>query len=169
MGEGDADGLAGLTPKEQERFLRFRRMVARFPRIRRAMGGGQRAAFRLTGGRLGGTLQGVPVGLLTTTGRRSGRARTVPIGYTDDGSRFLVAASNFGLDKAPAWFLNLRSHPEAEFRTRAGAERVVGRELSDAERDELWPGLLEDHPVWGAAQASTQRQIALVALERHQP
>jgi F420H(2)-dependent quinone reductase len=86
MGEREADGLNGLTPKEQTRFRRFRRMVARFPRIRRVMGGGQRAAFRLTGGRLGGTLQGVPVCLLTTTGRRSGRARTVPIGYTDDGS-----------------------------------------------------------------------------------
>jgi F420H(2)-dependent quinone reductase len=166
MGECDADDLKGLTPKEQKRFRRFRRMVARFPQIRRVMGGGQRAAFRATGGRLGGTLQGVPVGLLTTTGRRSGRARTVPIGYTDDGSRFLVAASNFGLDRAPAWFLNLKAHPEAEFRTRAGAERVVGRELTDSEREELWPGLLNDHPVWGAAQASTQRQIALVALER---
>lgn len=166
--EDDADGLAGLTPKERERFLRFRRMVARFPQIRRVMGGGQRVTFRLTGGRLGGTLQGVPVGLLTTTGRRSGRPRTVPIGYTDDGSRFLVAASNFGLDKHPSWFLNLKAHPEAEFRTRAGVQLVVGRELTESEREELWPGLLEDHPVWGAAQASTQRQIALVALERRQ-
>jgi hypothetical protein len=48
-----------------------------------------------------------------------------------------VAASNFGLDRAPAWFLNLRAHPEAEFRTRAGVERVVSRELTDSERDEL--------------------------------
>lgn len=168
MGESDAEGLNGLTPKEQRRFRRFRRMVARFPQIRRVMGGGQRAAFRLTKGRLGGTLQGVPVGLLTTTGRRSGRARTVPIGYTEDGSRFLVAASNFGLDRPPAWFLNLRAHPDAEFRTRAGVERVVGRELTDPEREELWPGLLEEHPVWGAAQSSTHRQIALVALERRQ-
>jgi F420H(2)-dependent quinone reductase len=166
MSADDGHGRKGLTPREQARFRRFRRMVARFPQSRRLFGGGQRAAFRLTGGRLGGTLQGVPVGLLTTTGRRSGRARTVPIGYTDDGSRFLVAASNFGLDTHPAWFLNLRAHPDAEFRTRTGVERVVARELTDAEREELWPRLLEDHPVWGAAQSSTQRQIAIVALER---
>lgn len=141
-------------------------MVARFPQSRRLFGGGQRTAFRLTGGRLGGTLQGVLVGLLTTTGRRSGRARTVPIGYTDDGSRFLVAASNFGLDSHPAWFLNLRANPDAQFRTRSGVERIVARELTGAEREELWPRLLEAHPVWGAAQSSTARQIAIVALER---
>lgn len=168
MGEGDADDLNGLTPREQRRFRRFRRIVARFPQSRRLFGGAQRAVFRLTGGRLGGTLQGVPVGLLTTTGRRSGRARTVPIGYTDDGSRFLVAASNFGLDRPPAWFLNLRAHPDAEFRTRAGIERVVARELTAPEREDLWPRLLEHHPVWGAAQSSTQRQIAIIALERLQ-
>lgn len=168
MEQGGAEGLAALTPREQARFRRFRRMVARFPQVRRVMGGGQRTVFRLTGGRLGGTLQGVPVGLLTTTGRLSGRTRTVPIGYTDDGSRFLVAASNFGLDRPPAWFLNLKADPDAEFRTRAGLERVVARELTDSEREELWPRLLEEHPVWGAAQSSTRRRIALVALERPQ-
>jgi len=168
VGQGESGSFSGLTPKEQKRFNRFRGMVERFPRIRRVMGGGQRAAFRLTRGRVGGTLQGVPVGLLTTTGRRSGQKRTVPIGYTDDGSRFLVAASNFGLDRPPAWLLNLRADPNAAFRTRAGVERVVARELTETERTELWQRLLEDHPVWGAAQASTQRHIALVALDRSQ-
>jgi len=168
MGESGADGVTGLTPKEQRRFLRFHRMVTRFPQSRRLFNGANRAAFRLTGGRVGGTLQGVPVGLLTTTGRHSGRTRTVPIGYTDDGSRFLVGASNFGLDLPPAWYLNLRAHPDAKFQTRAGVERVVARELTGAEREELWPRLLEHHPVWGAAQSCTERQVAIVALERLQ-
>jgi deazaflavin-dependent oxidoreductase (nitroreductase family) len=114
-----------------------------------ATGRGQRLAFRTTGRRLGGTLQGVPVGLLTTTGRRSGR-----VAVSGGGSKLW-------LGRAPAWFLNLKAHPEAEFRTHVGVERVVGRELTDSERADLWPGLLEEHPVWGAAQASTRTRPCL--------
>jgi rifampicin phosphotransferase len=168
MGETDVDGLEGLTPKQQRHFFRSRRMLRRFPHTPRLFGQAHRTVFSLTGGRLGGTLQGTPIGLLTTTGRHSGRTRTVPIGYTDDGSRFLVAASNFGLDAPPAWYLNLRTHPNAKFHTRAGIECVVARELTDLEREELWPSLLEHHPIWGICQSSTKRQIALVALERPQ-
>jgi F420H(2)-dependent quinone reductase len=164
--EQPIDGLEGMTPKQQRHFRRSRRMLTRFPQTPRLFSGAHRSVFRLTGGGLGGTMQGTPIGLLTTTGRRSGRTRTVPIGYTDDGSRFLVAASNFGLDTPPAWYLNLRAHPNAEFHTRAGVERVVARELTDLEREELWPRLLEHHPIWGACQSCTERQIAIVALER---
>ena len=167
MQQRETDGLEGLTPEQQRHFLRSRRMLTRSPRAFRFLGRAHPAIFRLTAGRLGGTMQGTTIGLLTTTGRRSGRTRTVPIGYTDDDSRFLVAASNFGLDSPPAWYLNLRAHPNAEFHTRAGVERVVARELTDLEREELWLGLLKDHPVWGACQSCTERQIAIVALERH--
>jgi F420H(2)-dependent quinone reductase len=121
----------------------------------------------LAGGRLGWTMQGVQVGLLTTTGRRSGRTRTVPVVYLDDGSRFLVAASNVGLDAPPAWCLNLRAQPNAELHTRTGSEHVVARELTESERDEAWGRLLEYNPVLGGYQSCTGRQIAVFALERH--
>jgi F420H(2)-dependent quinone reductase len=163
MGQTDA---AGLTPKERRRFLRYRRMITRYPRTFRLFGRAHPAMFRLTGGWLGGTMQGTTIGLLTSTGRRSGRTRSVTVGYEDAATRFLVAASNFGLDKAPGWLLNLRAHPNAEFRTRAGAERVVARELTGPEREELWPRLLKQHPIWGACQSCTERQIAIIALER---
>jgi rifampicin phosphotransferase len=168
MQERDASGLDGLTPKQQRHFLRSRRMLTRSPRVLRFLGRAHPAIFRLTAGRLGGTMQGTAIGLLTTTGRRSGRTRTVAVGYEDDGARFLVAASNFGLDTPPAWLLNLRAHPNAEFRTRAGLERVLARELTDTEHEQFWPSLLEHHRVWGACQSCTKRQIALVALDRPQ-
>jgi hypothetical protein len=47
-------------------------------------------------------------------------------------------------------------------------ERVVARELTNPEREELWPHLLEDHPIWGACQSCTEGQIAIVVLERLQ-
>src|SRR5580658_6921583 len=136
------DGLKGLTPKEQNYFRRGRRMALRYSWGPRLFSKSNRALFRLTGGRLGGRLLGVPVGLVTTTGRRSGRSRTVPVVYLDDGSRFLVAASNNGFDSPPAWCLNLRASSNAELHTRAGNERVVAHELSESEREEVWPRLL---------------------------
>jgi deazaflavin-dependent oxidoreductase (nitroreductase family) len=166
--EHDADSLKGLTRKEQNYFRRGRRMALRFPRGPRLFNKVNSALFRLSGGRLGGRLVGVPVGLLTTTGRHSGQSRTVPIVYLDDGSRFLVTASNNGFDAPPAWCLNLHAHPNAEMRTRTGTERVVARQLTDPEREEVWPRLLKHNPVAGVYQSCMERKFAVFALERLQ-
>lgn len=164
--EPSVDGIKGLTRKEQNYFIRGRRMAQRFPWGPRLFSKSNRVLFRLTGGRLGGRILGVPVALLTTTGRRSGQTRTVPVVYLDDGFRFLVATSNNGFDTSPAWFLNLQSNPNAELRTRRGTERVVARQLSTVEREEVWPRLLQHNPMWGAYQSCTERQLAVVELHR---
>lgn len=165
MVEHKEDTLEGLTPEEQRYFQRGRRMVTRHPNGPRRFSAAHRVVYRLTRGSVGGTLMGSPIGLLTTTGRRSGRTRTVPVVYLDDGSRFLVVASNSGLDAPPAWCLNLRADPDAAMRTRAGAASVIGRELADSERIELWPRLLSHNAMWGAYQSCTERQCAVFALE----
>src|SRR6516225_8565674 len=69
--------------------------------------------YRLTGGSIGGRVQSLPVLLLITTGRKSGKQRTVPLGFLRDGSDYVIISSNAGLPQNPAWFLNLKSHPEA--------------------------------------------------------
>lgn len=160
------DGLRELTPKEQNYFRRGRRMAVRFSWGPALFSKANRGLFRLTGGRLGGALLGVPVALLTTTGRHSGRRRTVPVVYVDEGERFLVVASNNGFDAPPAWLLNLQVHSRAELQTRTGTERVVAHQLTDAEREAIWPRLLRHNPVWGAYQSCTERPFAVVALER---
>ena len=162
----DTDAMEGLTPKQQRYVRNGHRMAQRHPKGGHVFSNVNRALIRLTGWRVGGSMQGVGIGLLTTTGRRSGRARTVPVVCLDDGSRFLVAASNTGLDSPPAWCLNLRAQPDAEMRTRAGAERVVAHELTDAEREKGWSRLLAYNPVLSGYQACTKRRIALFALER---
>ena len=159
-------GLDGLTPKELAYFRRSQSMLRRFPQGSRYFSSANRVAFRLTRGRLGGKMGGAPIGLLTTTGRRSGRSRTVPVIYLDDGMRFLVVPSNSGFDVPPAWYLNLRGNPKAALRTRRGTEQVVAHELTDPEREEVWPRLMEHNPMWGAYQTCTERQLAVVALER---
>ncbi len=168
MLDPDADVLEGLTQKQRDYFRRGHRMAVRSPRGTRAFCKANRFVFRLTGGRVGGRLLGLPVGLLTTTGRRSGQTRTVPIVYLDEGVRFLVASQNSGLDASPAWYLNLRANPKAEMQTRAGTGPVVARELIGSERDEGWRRLLAHNPLLDAYQSCTERQFAIIALERRQ-
>src|SRR3954463_9714792 len=74
--------------------------------------------YRLSRGRIGGRVGRAPVLLLTTTGRKSGAARTAPVLYMRDGERLVVIGSNAGNARAPAWALNLRATPEAEVEVR---------------------------------------------------
>jgi F420H(2)-dependent quinone reductase len=144
----------------QERF--DYQVMRRFPRLGVR---GNRVAHRLSGGRIGGSKRGVPIGLLTTVGRRSGKRRTVPLMYMQDGDRFLVVASNAGLDVPPAWYLNLQRDAEAIFRPRDESIPVLGRELSDAEQREVWGRMTSHNPLWAAFQDCTARRTAVIALE----
>lgn len=159
MAEEDTSVLSSLSKKEQFDF----RLSRRFPKF---VGRANRAVYRLSGGRIGGANRGIPIGLLTMTGRRSGKPRTVPIMYLDEGTRFLVVASNGGFDAPPAWYVNLRADPKAEFRTRTGAFKVVARELTGSDRTAVWDRLVRHNPLWGAFQACTERENTVVSLEK---
>ena len=63
--------------------------------------------FRANGGKVGGRFDGAPMMLLTTTGAKSGQARTKPVVYTKDGDRFVIIASKAGAPTSPDWFHNL--------------------------------------------------------------
>ena len=155
--------MAEATVTELTRQERFDyRVMRRFPRLGVR---GNRAVHRVSGGRIGGSKRGVPIGLLTTVGRRSGKARTVPLMYMQDGDRFLVVASNAGLAAPPAWYLNLQAKAEATFRPRKEALPVRGRELSESEQRDVWERMTRHNPLWAAFQECTDRRTAVVALE----
>ena len=113
-----------------------------------------RALYRATRGRLSSTGSVAPLILLTTTGRRTGRARTTPVMYIRDGDRFVVSSENFGQERAAAWPLNLLADPRAT--VQIGAERVTcrARLLPDEEADRYWPQLVD---VWPAHETYRSR------------
>ena len=153
------DPTAGLTDQERSDFWLNRRH-RKLPYM------GHRLVFRLTGGRLGGTRRGVTCWLLSTTGRRSGRTRLVPIMFKEEADRFLVVAANSGFDPAPAWYHNLQAQPRATLRTPKATFEVVARELTGAERADAWERVIGFNPIYAAFQACTERAIAVIALER---
>jgi deazaflavin-dependent oxidoreductase (nitroreductase family) len=126
-----------------------------------------RILYRITGGRLGGTLPGVEprVLLLTVTGRRSGRRRTTPLMYFTIDGHLAVAATNNGGATDPAWMANLRTTPDAEIQIGATKQRVVAREAHDEERRLLWGEMKRRHPLFEYYERGPARQIPVVVLE----
>jgi deazaflavin-dependent oxidoreductase (nitroreductase family) len=124
------------------------------------------AEFRVNGGVVGGPLAGLPLLLLTTTGARSGVARTTPAVYLADGDRLVVFASNGGSPTAPWWFHNISRDPEVV--VEVGAERYAARaELVDErEHDELWTRQTAVDPNFAHFRGRTSRTIPVVALHR---
>ncbi|MBA3842331.1 MAG: nitroreductase family deazaflavin-dependent oxidoreductase [Actinobacteria bacterium] len=119
---------------------------------------------RLSGGRLGGRVAGMPVLLLTTTGRRSGKPRTTPLTFFRSGSELVIVASNGGADREPDWSLNLRQRPVA--RVQIGAEQlaVQAREASADERSRLWPTITGTYAGYARYERRTTRTIPLFIL-----
>jgi deazaflavin-dependent oxidoreductase (nitroreductase family) len=122
--------------------------------------------FRANGGAVGGTWEGRDLLLLTTTGRKSGRAHTTPMVYTREGERLLVYASKGGAPSHPDWYLNLVADPHVV--VEAGSERydAIATPLEGEERDREFAQQVERRPQFGEYQAQTTRVIPVVALRR---
>ena len=128
------------------------------------MGRSHRAVYRLTRGRLLGRVAGMPVLLLTTTGRRSGRERTTPLTYFQSDSNLVIVASNGGEDRPPAWWLNLRADPHATVTIGRRAEQVTARAATEEEYARLWPTITSTHAGYAAYALRTTRPIPVMLL-----
>jgi deazaflavin-dependent oxidoreductase (nitroreductase family) len=123
---------------------------------------------RVTGGRATASswLAGVEITMLTTTGARTGRLRTLPVLGLPDGPDVILIASNFGRRRNPAWYHNLRANPHATIVSGGVSREVVARELSGPEREQgyrrgeqIFPGFTY-YRRWAA-----NRQIPVLRLE----
>lgn len=121
--------------------------------------------FRANKGRVGGYFEGARLLLLTTTGARTGRPHTIPVGYLPDGGdRVLVIASAAGAPKHPAWFHNLLANPQVTIESGAFTYESRAVVLEGEERDRAFARAVEADPGWAAYQEKTERVIPVVAL-----
>ena len=133
--------------------------------VLRAVSTVHRVLYRASGGKLGGSIRGAPVLLLTVRGRRSGKPVTLPLLYVVDGDRLVVVASKGGHPRHPAWFLNLVANPEVKVEKGGARERRRARVAAAQERFRLWSRAVELYPPYADYQARTSREIPLVVLE----
>ena len=102
--------------------------------------------------------------LLTTTGRKSGRAITVPLTYIQDGNQRVIVASNGGLEDPPLWYLNLEANPRVRLKVMQDEYDADARTANAEERARIWPELVARHPGYATYQSGVQREIPLVLL-----
>ena len=126
-----------------------------------------RTLLKLSGGKVGWNAGGMKVLDLTTTGRKSGTARSVMLtSPVQVGPAFVVVASRGGDDQHPAWFLNLQADPTVKVAMKgAAAVTMHARVATEAERADLWPKVVAVGKNYAGYQRKTQREIPLVLLE----
>ncbi len=130
-----------------------------------------RAVLAVSFGRIGWNLAGMPVLELTTTGRKSGKPRSVLLSSPlQEGTTIVIVASRGGDDRQASWYLNLEANPEVKVRWKGQPTRVMHARTADpAERARLWPKVVADHSTYADYQSRTDREIPLVLLSPTRP
>ena len=167
-----ADNSEMLGPVERfwrnRRFARIRHHLTWMQRTSPLLTRAHAAAIRLSGGRVRRSFLftgGMPILVLTTTGRKSGQGRSTPVGYLRHGEGFAILASNAGSDRSPAWWLNLQADPRAEILVDRASTVVKARRADAAEERALWEEFARLNPGYDEYRNLTERQIPVVVLE----
>ncbi len=125
----------------------------------------QVALYEATRGAEGGTLEGKPVVILTTRGRRSGKVRKTPLMRVEHDGMYAVVASMGGAPKHPVWYLNLIASPAVTLQDGPNVYEMTAREVRGDEKARWWALAVEAWPSYDEYQARTDRQIPVVVLE----
>jgi deazaflavin-dependent oxidoreductase (nitroreductase family) len=123
--------------------------------------------YRETEGRVGHLWrEGSTILLLTTAGRKTGKSRTAPLIYAEDGERYVIVASKGGAPAHPGWYRNLEKTPAVEIQVKAETFAARARTATGEERERLWRKMNEVWPHYDQYAEKTDREIPVVVLER---
>ena len=126
-----------------------------------------RPVLRLSHGRhsLTSMLAGLPVVTVTTIGAKSGQPRSLPLIALPDGENVILIASNFGQKQHPAWYYNLRAHPQVHLTYEGQTVTYVARETTGAERERCWQRFVDLYSGYARyKERAGQRQIGVFLL-----
>jgi deazaflavin-dependent oxidoreductase (nitroreductase family) len=107
----------------------------------------------------------LPTLLLTTTGRKSGEPKALPLIYGEAGDSYIVIASKGGMPNHPLWFRNLEAKPECDLMVGAKQVSARARVAEGEERAQLWSQMVEVYPPYTDYQKATERTIPVVVLD----
>jgi deazaflavin-dependent oxidoreductase (nitroreductase family) len=136
------------------------------PRDYSLFGDAHIAKYEETNGEVGYMWNGAPCLVLHTTGRKTGELRKFALIFGERGDDFVLVASKGGAPEHPGWYLNLLAHPDVAVQVKGDVIPVRARTAEGEERAQLWDLMLEHWPDYDDYQASTDREIPVVVLER---
>lgn len=123
------------------------------------------ALLKLTGGRVGRSLVGMPVVVLETLGRKSGEWRTTPLtAPVVDGETVVLVASYGGDSRHPAWYHNLSANPDVVITMNGSRREMRARTATAEEKAALWPRIVKAYKGYAGYQKRTDRDIPVVLL-----
>lgn len=121
--------------------------------------------YEKTDGTEGADLAGIPVIIVTTVGRRSGKLRKTPLMRVEHEGAYAAVASQGGAPTHPVWYWNMTAHPHVEVRDKDRIGDYTARELSGSERDLWWERAVAVYPDYADYQENTDRSIPVFVLE----
>lgn len=121
--------------------------------------------LQISGGRVGAKIVGLPVLLLYTLGRKTGKQRATPLCFVPQGSAYIVAGSNGGADEHPDWAMNLKAPKQAWIEVGGKRIEVKARELAGEEAKQLYQRFVKAYAGYANYQRRTKREIPVIALE----
>ncbi len=131
----------------------------------KTVAGLHRTLFRASGGKLLNRGAGMPVLVLTTTGRKSGKPRsTMLTSPLQMDGKVIVVASRGGDDRHPDWYLNLAANPLVEVEMGGTTQPMTAHVADETEKANLWPKIIADHDNYAGYQAKTDRDIPVIVL-----
>jgi len=120
--------------------------------------------FRANEGRVSGSFESMPLLLLHHTGAKSGASRINPLAYQSDDGRYVVFASKGGAPENPAWYHNLKAHPNATIEVGTDTIEVTASEATGDERERLYRTQAERIPQFAEYEQRTERAIPVIVL-----
>jgi deazaflavin-dependent oxidoreductase (nitroreductase family) len=118
--------------------------------------------YRMTNGKVMGSMKGSPICLVTMTGRKSGRTITMPLIYIAHGEDVVLIASQGGAPDHPVWYHNLMANPNIHIQSGSVDRPMRVRQASDEEKTEIWPHAVSVYGDFDDYQAKTDRNIPLL-------
>jgi len=122
------------------------------------------AIYELSDGRIGASSAGLPMLLLSVTGRKSGTTHTTALVYFQDGESYVVVGSDGAAKRDPQWWRNLQVDPMGAIRVGRKKLEVKATLATGAERERLWEIGKTVNPLWSKYQTRTERELPVVML-----
>jgi len=141
-------------PMTEQEFKRTRQFIKPFSKLNVFV-------YKLTGGRLMGKFQGLPVVLIEMTGAKSGKQITIPLMYVPHENGVIIVGSQGGAPKSPVWVKSVQKNPNIIAQYKNKKMKLVARQVSDEEKKALWPICDAAYPDFANYRARTDRNIPM--------
>jgi deazaflavin-dependent oxidoreductase (nitroreductase family) len=114
---------------------------------------------------LASIVTGLPLVMLTTIGAKTGQPRTTPLVGLVDGDKVILIASYYGSAHHPAWYHNLRAHPEAQLTRQGRTQTYLACEVNGDAYARYWQLAVETYAGYAAyKQRAGARHIPIIVL-----